>query len=60
MFLNFLKTSATVHNSYLESFVVIDDHLKPILDHKDKKNVEKIIIFKNKFWPLGGVKSEFW
>ena len=29
-----------VHNSYLESFVVIDDHLKPILDKK-MKNFEK-------------------
>ena len=49
-----------VYNSYLESFVVIDGHLKPFWGKKKWKNVEKIRIFKNNFWPLDGVKSKFW
>ena len=30
-----------MHNSYFESFVVVDDHLKPIWGQKNEKNVEK-------------------
>ena len=50
----------SVHNSYFESFVVIDDHLKPIWGQKMQKVENNFFCDPtNNFWPLGGVESKF-
>ena len=56
----FSKTQVTVQNSYLKSFGIIYWWPFETIWGQKMKKVEKIVIFKNNFWPLGGVKSKFW